>query len=244
MNLVFCNCAYADAVPADVKARVRTALTESGRPFVAVPDLCALAARKDPQLARWAETPGLQIVACHPRAVRWLFHAVGAPLPATGAECLNMRETAAAAIVQRILGAAAVVPLAPAVVSTGPVSVAWPPWFPVIDYERCTDCLQCLSFCPFGVYELAAGKVTVIHPEQCKNNCPACARICPETAIIFPKFPTGPVSGAPVPAATVFPALSAGTDESLDTLLAKRRARAAAFRRARAATPPAENSPT
>ena len=29
---------------------------------------------------------------------------------------------------------------------------AWKPWFPVIDYDRCTNCMQCLSFCLFGVY--------------------------------------------------------------------------------------------
>src|SRR5690349_15887991 len=28
----------------------------------------------------------------------------------------------------------------------------WKPWFPVIDYDRCTNCMQCLSFCLFGVY--------------------------------------------------------------------------------------------
>lgn len=25
----------------------------------------------------------------------------------------------------------------------------WKPWFPVIDYSRCTNCMQCLSFCLF-----------------------------------------------------------------------------------------------
>ncbi|MEM9803556.1 MAG: hypothetical protein AAGA20_24785, partial [Planctomycetota bacterium] len=29
---------------------------------------------------------------------------------------------------------------------------AWTPWFPVIDYDRCTNCMQCLSFCLFDVY--------------------------------------------------------------------------------------------
>ena len=28
----------------------------------------------------------------------------------------------------------------------------WKPWFPVIDYDRCTNCMQCLSFCLFDVY--------------------------------------------------------------------------------------------
>ena len=28
----------------------------------------------------------------------------------------------------------------------------WKPWFPVIDFNRCTNCMQCLSFCLFDVY--------------------------------------------------------------------------------------------
>ena len=27
-----------------------------------------------------------------------------------------------------------------------PLPGAWTPWFPVIDYQRCTNCMQCLSF--------------------------------------------------------------------------------------------------
>jgi hypothetical protein len=28
----------------------------------------------------------------------------------------------------------------------------WKPWFPVIDFSRCTNCMQCLTFCLFDVY--------------------------------------------------------------------------------------------
>jgi Pyruvate/2-oxoacid:ferredoxin oxidoreductase delta subunit len=31
----------------------------------------------------------------------------------------------------------------------------WKPWFPVIDYDRCTNCMQCLSFCLFDVYAVS-----------------------------------------------------------------------------------------
>ncbi len=40
--------------------------------------------------------------------------------------------------------------------------------------------------------------MVVAHPESCKNNCPACARICPETAIIFPKVGESPINGAAI----------------------------------------------
>jgi ferredoxin len=67
----------------------------------------------------------------------------------------------------------------------------WPSWFPIIDYSRCTACGQCADFCLFGVYEKTEKYVSVVNPRGCKNNCPACARICPHTAIIFPKYKYG-----------------------------------------------------
>lgn len=72
----------------------------------------------------------------------------------------------------------------------------WLPWFPVIDYQRCTNCMQCLSFCLFDVYGVdAAGKIEVRNEEKCKTNCPACSRVCPEVAILFPKYKQGPING-------------------------------------------------
>ena len=73
---------------------------------------------------------------------------------------------------------------------------AWKPWFPVIDYDRCTNCMQCLSFCLFGVYDVDEEKqIDVAQPEKCKTNCPACSRVCPEVAILFPKYNNGPING-------------------------------------------------
>jgi Pyruvate/2-oxoacid:ferredoxin oxidoreductase delta subunit len=78
----------------------------------------------------------------------------------------------------------------------------WKPWFPVIDYDRCTNCMQCLSFCLFGVYGVdEAQKIQVQNNEQCKTNCPACSRVCPEAAIMFPKYKSGPINGDVVSAA-------------------------------------------
>ncbi len=80
--------------------------------------------------------------------------------------------------------------------STGEPAGEWKPWFPVIDYDRCTNCMQCLSFCLFGVYDVDAEKqIDVKHPEKCKTNCPACSRVCPEVAILFPKYKNGPING-------------------------------------------------
>ncbi|HEX8914834.1 MAG TPA: ferredoxin family protein [Humisphaera sp.] len=71
----------------------------------------------------------------------------------------------------------------------------WKPWFPVIDYNRCTNCMQCLSFCLFDVYGAPGGKIGVQNPANCKTDCPACSRVCPEVAILFPKYKAGPING-------------------------------------------------
>jgi len=72
----------------------------------------------------------------------------------------------------------------------------WKPWFPVIDYDRCTNCMQCLSFCLFGVYGVDTDRrIQVQNQDNCKTNCPACSRVCPEAAIMFPKYKAGPING-------------------------------------------------
>jgi Pyruvate/2-oxoacid:ferredoxin oxidoreductase delta subunit len=73
---------------------------------------------------------------------------------------------------------------------------AWKPWFPVIDYQRCTNCMQCLSFCLFDVYGVSAdSKIKVQNQSNCKTECPACSRVCHEVAIMFPKYRHSPING-------------------------------------------------
>lgn len=198
-RILYCDCAYAASVPPDVKREVRQALRESGLACDTVPDLCELAARKDSLLAELAGSSRLVIAACHPRAIQWLFAAGGAPLRDEDVEYLDMRETPVAKLLVSIRA------LPPCAEAAGPsenpdVGIpAWPPWFPVIDYSRCENCQQCLGFCLFGVYGLGPdGKVQVAHPANCKTGCPACARVCPEAAIVFPKYANAPINGGEV----------------------------------------------
>ena len=107
-RILYCHCAYARVIAGEVKSEVLRRLSESGRAFDAVADLCDMSARKDPALRRIAQTGRVQIVACHARAVKWLFHAAGTPLPEEGVEILNMREESAEAIVGGLLGEDAV----------------------------------------------------------------------------------------------------------------------------------------
>jgi ferredoxin len=72
-------------------------------------------------------------------------------------------------------------------------------WYPVIDYSRCTNCMECIDFCLFGVYGVdKLDRILVENQDNCKRGCPACSRVCPEQAIIFPEYKTPAIAGAPV----------------------------------------------
>src|SRR5581483_4132472 len=72
-------------------------------------------------------------------------------------------------------------------------------WYPVIDYSRCTNCMECIDFCLFGVYGVdSLDRIFVENQDSCKKGCPACSRVCPEHAIIFPDYKTPAIAGAPV----------------------------------------------
>jgi NAD-dependent dihydropyrimidine dehydrogenase PreA subunit len=205
-SILFCTCAHYEIIPPAAKERILTALSQTGQEIEAVGDLCGLAAHRDPRLQRWAAAPQLVVVACFPRAVRWLFHAAGATLSQEKVRCLNMRTQTPEEIIASIADCG--LGIADSSSGANPQSAIrnphsdWVPWFPVIDYDRCKNCKQCLNFCLFGVYQLSQeGKVQVRNPAGCKTNCPACARMCPQKAIIFPKYGEAPINGDEVPAA-------------------------------------------
>jgi hypothetical protein len=102
-RIVYCHCAYAQVVPAEVKQEVLRRLAESGVAFDAVADLCEMSARRDPGLKALAAEGEVKIAACYPRAVRGLFIAADAPLPEQGIEILNMRTETADQVVSALL---------------------------------------------------------------------------------------------------------------------------------------------
>jgi hypothetical protein len=89
IRILYCHCAFARIVPADVKNAVLAQLSAADVEFEAVPDLCEMSARQDPRLAELASGP-VRLAACYPRAVRGLFEAAGSPLPSS-AQIINMR---------------------------------------------------------------------------------------------------------------------------------------------------------
>ncbi len=73
-------------------------------------------------------------------------------------------------------------------------------WYPVIDYSKCTNCLECIDFCLFGVYGVdGQERILVEQPDNCRRGCPACSRVCPEHAIMFPMHKNPAIAGGTDP---------------------------------------------
>jgi len=203
--VLFCSCSYYQLVSQRDKQIILESIKACGLNHEAVGDLCGLAAKHDPVLKTWAQHDSLKIVACYPRAIKCLFERADAPLDIQKVEFFNMRSDEPRAIIQALLGdsdksfkagADESSPITDISKTNGAVSDEWIPWFPVIDYDRCVNCKQCLNFCLFGTFQLDdQSKVWVENPSHCKTNCPACARVCPQKAIIFPKYGDSPING-------------------------------------------------
>jgi hypothetical protein len=101
-RILYCHCAYAKVVPAETKTAVLQGLAEAHVEFDAVPDLCEMAARRDPRLAELAAQGPMRIAACYPRAVKWLFASAGVTIDGTATVC-NMRTDSPENVLQNIL---------------------------------------------------------------------------------------------------------------------------------------------
>jgi len=194
-HILFCNC-KGDRISADKLNDIREYLEKVPFRVTILSDLCGLAAIKRDQLKKLTgESAEILMIGCYPRTMNLLFgQASGSGVTGKSLSYLNMIESTAGEVIKEVN----------LFCSTGPGNKlineinedsGWPSWYPVIDYERCTGCGQCADFCLFGVYEKTHKRVIVINPGGCKNQCPACARICPSTDIIFQKYKNGGAIG-------------------------------------------------
>ena len=100
-------------------------------------------------------------------------------------------------------------------------------WYPVIDMSRCTNCMECIDFCLFGVYGMdQQDTILVEQPDNCRKGCPACSRVCPENAIIFPTHKSPAIAGSADVAAALKIDLSklfgAPEDDAVDVAVRER----------------------
>jgi len=195
-KIVFCNCGV-NLIDKDRLKGISDYLSQAELPFAKISDLCFYSVDRKSELKNlFIDSDEVLIIACYPRAVKLLLDNCGIDHPSLKFEFLNFRELSDDQIFIRIDS------FFEENDKNGEYSeftnnTEWPSWFPIIDYSRCNTCGQCADFCLFGVYEKQNNKVVVVNPKGCKNNCPACGRICPQTAIVFPKYEhKGAIAGA------------------------------------------------
>lgn len=200
MSIIVCQCKNSCLIPDDVMNPVLEMLKKTSQKVYCVDDLCALAAGQDDLFQQWSDDDDLTIFACFPRAVKALFSQAKANLPVS-AKMINLRTAESPDSIFENLPSNQKNDNDPEIITASDTD--WQPWFPIIDYDRCKNCKQCLNFCLFGVYSLEKGaegsnssdQVRVFQPNKCKTGCPACARVCPYAAIIFPKYDKTPING-------------------------------------------------
>jgi NAD-dependent dihydropyrimidine dehydrogenase PreA subunit len=188
-HILFCKCG-GERIGRDLLSSTELFLKEQPVAVTCAGDLCGLVAQKNPHPDLFMKDTEYLVIGCYMRTMNLLLS--GQALT-PGFEHINLIESSESEVLSRIREFVSGSHGTPSFSEIRSDS-KWPSWYPVIDYSRCTDCGQCADFCLFGVYE-KNGRVTVSNPENCKNNCPACARICPATAIIFPKYKNGGAVG-------------------------------------------------
>lgn len=190
-KITICACASRSFINKKQLAELATVLEKRGFEVIIEEDLCRLVEYNSKRLAEITEST---IVACHERAVRNLMKYRGYQVDVV----YDIRQNSVSAILNEMAvegeTAEADEKFTKMLEGMEP-ETGEDAWFPVIDTERCVNCRKCQDFCLFGVYTLEGKQVKVLHPENCKNNCPSCARTCPKTAIIFPKYDQSPING-------------------------------------------------
>ncbi len=192
-----------DAARTSLEDDLARRLTESGRTVLVTPHLYHLPHGSD----AWREiaSDGDLAVAgwISPRPLECLLreYAGCEPVVALDLSTIQSADEAFGAISDALGPAPVVRAPSPAQQGAGDVHELELPvterWYPLLDRSRCTSCRHCLQFCLFGVYEAQDRRVLAVRPDNCKNGCPACARVCPEGAIIFPLSDEPAIAGMP-----------------------------------------------
>ena len=224
-QITLCACASRPFIQQEKVAEIAAAIKNKGYNVIVEPDLCRKVMRKSPDMQQIAE--GV-ILACYPRAIRshlnWLGLIANQVIDIRNGSCEevlsqfdisypdneNINDVLKDEFLKKI--------------EAFPVENGTDAWYPVLDKDKCIECGKCHDFCLFGVYTVENKRVKVIQPQNCKNNCPACARMCPSKAIIFPKYEKSPINGGTVEEETFNPEeMNKMYDERLRMRLQQRR---------------------
>jgi len=177
-KLLICCCVDYQLVKQESIHQLYSAAVKAGIDVDLCADFCLETIETPDKLKNIGES-NIAVAACQPRAVTSLFSRVGASVPTV----IDIRNNPIDYILKKLDFEKNSIQ----VMDLPAYQNEWKAWYPVIDTTRCTRCGKCVDFCFFGVYQKKDDSITVASPQNCKNNCPACARMCPQQAIIFPK---------------------------------------------------------
>lgn len=191
-KITICACRSRSFIEPDKVATIASVMNKKGYKVSVEADLCKKVMNRSSDMEDIAS--GI-IAACHPRVIQSHLHWLGLEAKQvidirnndldeifSGFNISSHEDTTGIEVYEELI-------------NSFPVEEGTDAWYPVLDKERCIDCGKCYDFCLFGVYSVENKKVKVTQPQNCKNNCPACARMCPSKAIIFPKYGKSPING-------------------------------------------------
>ena len=213
--ILFCNCG-AGVISAEKSEQIQAVVKSLDADLFQLHDFCGIVLNRKDFVREIDRKYSRKImVACYPRAIKSML--VQNHLELSGLEVLNFKELSAEQIGQKLRTDFSIQegnPIEQQVESGLDV----PAWYPVIDQPLCIDCGKCFKFCLFGVYTFDNKKLKVVKPLGCKNNCPACGRNCPTSAIIFPRLKENSVLAGAEPGTEVKPKGLAADINMISTL--------------------------